>query len=218
MTGTRSCARSGRRGWPVRRMPPRDVRLIEVTEDNVRAIGRLATHHSQERFVAPMAATFGDALAPTYVDGMRVVPWYRAIDADGELVGFLMIAEHTPPGDIPFLWRLLIDRRHQGRGIGTRAVGFLVDHLRDRGETMLHVGWRPGRGGPEAVLSQARVRAHRTHRGRRDHRRATHPLTAPRPPGAGGSRPRRRPGHPAPGPWPAWSRRSRPRPDTRSCG
>ena len=139
-----------RAAWLARpTMPPRDVRLIEVTEDNVRAIGRLATHHSQERFVAPMAATFGDALAPTYVDGMRVVPWYRAIDADGELVGFLMIAEHTPPGDIPFLWRLLIDRRHQGRGIGARAVGSLVDHLRDRGETMLHVGWRPGRGGPE---------------------------------------------------------------------
>ena len=116
--------RDERAAWLSRpRTPPSVVRLVELTPDNARAVGRLATHHSQERFVAPMSKTFADALVSDVVDDVLVEPWYRAIEADGELVGFLMIAVSTPPGDIPFLWRLLIDRRHQGRGIGTRAVG-----------------------------------------------------------------------------------------------
>ncbi len=128
---------------------PQDVQLVELTPDRVRAVGRLATHHSQERFVAPMGQTFGDALASDVVDGMLVEPWYRVIEADGVVVGFLLIAEETPPGEIPFLWRLLIDRWHQGRGIGSRAVALLIDRLRARGKDRLHVSWYPGRGGPE---------------------------------------------------------------------
>lgn len=126
-----------------------DVQLVEVTEDNQRAVSRLATHHSQERFVAPMAGTFADALIPQFEEGLRLVPWFRAIEADGDIAGFMMIAEETPPGEIPYLWRLLIDRRHQGRGIGSRAVALLVDRLRALGKDRLHVSWQPGRGGPE---------------------------------------------------------------------
>jgi GNAT superfamily N-acetyltransferase len=97
-----------------------------------------------------MARSFANALVPDEEDGQRLEPWFRAIEADGELVGFLMIAEATPPGDIPFLWRLLIDRRHQGRGIGRRAVELLIERLRERGGAdELHVSWYPGRGGPE---------------------------------------------------------------------
>ena len=80
---------------------------------------------------------------------MRLEPWFRAIEADGVIAGFMMIAEETPPGEIPYLWRLLIDRRHQGRGIGSRAVALLVDRLRTMGKDRLHVSWQPGRGGPE---------------------------------------------------------------------
>lgn len=139
-----------RRAWLARpRTPPMVVRLTELTPDNVRAVGALTTHHSQERFVAPMRQTFGDALARDVVDGVVVEPWYRVIEADGTIVGFLMIAEETPPGEVPFLWRLLIDRMHQGRGIGTRAVALLVERLRAVGKDRLHVSWHPGRGGPE---------------------------------------------------------------------
>jgi len=142
--------RDERSAWVSRTMtPPSVVRLVELTPDNARSVGRLATHHTQERFVAPMGKTFADALVSAVVDDVLVEPWYRVIEADGEPVGFLMIAVSTPPGDIPFLWRLLIDRRHQGRGIGTRAVSLLVEHLRALGRPHLDVGWHPGRGGPE---------------------------------------------------------------------
>jgi diamine N-acetyltransferase len=54
-------------------------------------------------------------------------PWYRAVYADDEPIGFVMIrwnCEPQPPVIIGpwFLWKLLIDRRHQGRGYGSEVV------------------------------------------------------------------------------------------------
>ena len=55
------------------------------------------------------------------------------------------VTEHHPE---PYLWRLLIDRRHQRRGIGDRVLALLVDRLRAEGSSSLLVGWVPGPGGP----------------------------------------------------------------------
>ncbi|HEY0638108.1 MAG TPA: GNAT family N-acetyltransferase [Pseudonocardiaceae bacterium] len=128
---------------------PAEVRLVPVTPRNLAEVGRLATHHSQERFVAPMAGSFRDALVPAEVNGVPVVPWLRAVEADGELAGFVMLAERTEAHPFPYLWRLLIDRRHQRRGIGGRVLRRLADDLRAAGSTELRVSWVPGRGGPE---------------------------------------------------------------------
>ena len=83
------------------------------------------------------------------MDGVPVVPWMRAIEADGELAGFVMMAVRTAHHPEPYLWRLLIDRRHQRRGIGDRVLGLLVDELRRDGESAMLVSWQPGPGGPE---------------------------------------------------------------------
>ena len=63
---------------------------------------------------------------PESIDGAPVVPWMRAIEADGELVGFVMLAITTEAHPEPYLWRFLIDRMHQRRGIGSAALD-LVD-------------------------------------------------------------------------------------------
>jgi len=139
-----------RRTWRDRpRHPPEEVRLGEVTVDNAEVVFELATHYSQRRFVAPMADSFADALFPAIENGAPVVPWLRAIEADGVLGGFMMTAERTAAHPETYLWRLLIDRWHQRRGIGDRALALLVDRLRAAGETTLLVGWSPGPGGPE---------------------------------------------------------------------
>ena len=139
-----------RSAWVARTSsPPDEVRLVEVTPENVRSVLRLATHHSQERFVAPMPASLADALAPPVVDGTAVVPWYRAIDADGELVGFVMCAEVTDAHPEPYLWRFLIDGWHQRRGIGTRAMELVFAHARAQGATTLMTSWVEGPGSPE---------------------------------------------------------------------
>jgi GNAT superfamily N-acetyltransferase len=96
-----------------------------------------------------MADSFADAAHPEMHGGAPVVPWMRAIEADGTIAGFLMTAEPRWPGEAPYLWRLLVDRFHQGRGIGTRAVGLLVDRLRAEGHQRLLVNWVRDAGGPE---------------------------------------------------------------------
>ncbi len=139
-----------RRAWADRpRGRPAEVRLVELSPANRYAVMRLATHHSEERLVAPMAASFVDALAPEEIDGAAIVPWFRVIEADGELVGFLMIAEATAAHPEAYLWRLLVDRRHQRRGIGDRALALLVERLRAEGHETLLVSWMPGPGSPE---------------------------------------------------------------------
>jgi RimJ/RimL family protein N-acetyltransferase len=139
-----------RRAWLARpRTPPRDVRLDEVTDANRARVAALRTHHTQERFVATMAQSFADAADPEVHGGATLVPWMRAIEADGDMAGFLMTAEPRWPGEPPYLWRLLIDRRHQGRGIGTQAVGLLVERYRHEGHERMLINWARDQGGPE---------------------------------------------------------------------
>ncbi|WP_111765764.1 GNAT family N-acetyltransferase [Nakamurella deserti] len=78
-----------------------------------------------------------------------MVPWYRAVVADGAVVGFVMLAEADAGTPVPYLWRLLVDRSHQRRGIGRQVVARVVDGLAARGHTALLVSWASGPGGPE---------------------------------------------------------------------
>lgn len=134
--------------------PPRsvadgaEVRLVEVTRDNVRAICRLVVAPSQRGFVAPNAVSLAEALVSPRA-------WYRAIAADGVLVGFVMISDDPEGTDNDgrpeyYLWRLMIADGFQGRGYGGAAVRLLVDHVRTRpNATELLVSWLPGPGSPE---------------------------------------------------------------------
>ena len=69
-------------------------------------------------------------------------------------MGFLMIGDNVPPGnpDLPwryYLWRMLIDRRYQGRGYGRAALDRLVEYLRTRpGAQMLVASVVPGERSP----------------------------------------------------------------------
>ena len=131
--------------------PPTTVRFVEITADNVVEVGRLSTHRSQQRFVSPVRASFADAMFPEVVDGAPLVPWMRAIEADGELVGFVMVALTTEAHPEPYLWRLLVDRMHQRRGIGRAALDLVVEQCRAWGDRSLLTSWTPGKGSPEPM-------------------------------------------------------------------
>ncbi|NND73854.1 MAG: GNAT family N-acetyltransferase [Ilumatobacter sp.] len=133
------------------RTPPADVRLVEITHDMLGTVRDLTTHKSQERFVAPVGKWFANALYPPVWDGTPLVPWLRAIEADGEVTGLVLLARSTPVHPEPYLWRLLVDRRHQRRGIGRRAIDIVVTEARASGAASLAVSWLPGRGSPEAL-------------------------------------------------------------------
>lgn len=133
------------------RTRPTEVRLVEITPDTQRTVRRLATHKSQERFVSPVLNSFADAMFPETIDGAPVVPWMRAIEADGEPVGFVMLAVTTEVHTEPYLWRLLVDRMHQRRGIGGAVLELVIEQCRQWGDSTLLVSWEPGRGGPEPM-------------------------------------------------------------------
>ena len=128
--------------------PAGRVELLPLTAANERLFYRLRTHHSQEHFVATMAASYADALFPVDDDKNPATPWLQGIDADGEPAGFLMTADVNEFQSEPFLWRLLIDRRFQRRGIGTAALRRHVEQLRERDYSGLLTSWIEGPGSP----------------------------------------------------------------------
>lgn len=138
------------RAWVGRtRRPPDEVRLEPVDQANESAVFRLKTHWSQRRFVAPMEWSYADALFPEVVNGAPLDPWLRAVHADDELVAFVMLALPTDAHPEPYLWRLLVDRLHQRRGIGRRTLDLVVEECRRRQASSLVTSWVPGRGSPE---------------------------------------------------------------------
>jgi RimJ/RimL family protein N-acetyltransferase len=130
------------------RLSPGEVRLVEISVENIDEVAKLETHKTQEQFVPRMDQSCVDAAFPPIVDGAPVVPWMRAIEADGELVGFVMLALRTEHQPEPYLWRLLIDRLHQRRGIGGRALDLVGDVCLAMSDTTLVTSWSEGKGSP----------------------------------------------------------------------
>ena len=117
------------------------VRLEPVTQENVRAVCDLRVAPAQESFVAPNAVS----LAEAYVYPEACC---RAVYAGDDLVGFVILHD-VPTGPGYMLWRLMIDARFQGRGLGRAVVERVVDHVRTRPDaTVLKVGAHRGEGGP----------------------------------------------------------------------
>ncbi|GAA0897029.1 GNAT family N-acetyltransferase [Virgisporangium aurantiacum] len=124
------------------------VTLREIADDNRDAVLALSVAPEQERFVSSVRKSLDDA-----VKYPQANPWYRAVYAGAEPVGFVMLSwnvDPQPPGIVGpwFLWKLLIDRRHQGRGYGADVVRRVVELVRAEGATELLTSYVPGDGGP----------------------------------------------------------------------
>ncbi len=123
-------------------MPTRDsaVTLREVTPDNAEAIFALSVAGSQKHLVASNERSIAQA-------HFEEAAWFRAIYADDEPVGFLMLhdeslrAEPREEGYL-VLWRMMIDERFQGMGFGREAMHLVIAHARTRpGVTRLQTSW-----------------------------------------------------------------------------
>ena len=111
---------------------PAHISLREITDANRPAVESLAVTPDQETYVAGVAESLEEAAGTP-----AACPWYRAVYAGDEPVGFVMLSDGIP-GGFPeylgpyFLWRLLIDARRQREGLGTAALDLALDYLRIR--------------------------------------------------------------------------------------
>jgi diamine N-acetyltransferase len=132
----------------VARVELRDI----VTEEERAAASALRVAPGQERFVASVEESFLDA--GRYPEALA--RYWAVYDGDA-LVGFTMIsdgigeevlaADPTLVGPY-FLWRVLIDERHQRRGYGSAVLETLADYVRARGGTELLTSYTAGEGSP----------------------------------------------------------------------
>ncbi len=126
--------------------PAPRLRLAEITEENLPHAVGVRVAPEQEAFVAPVV----ESLAEAYV---TPTAWPRLILDGDEPVGFVM-GNFDPDNGLPAfrcgIWRLNVDARHQGRGVGRFAVEAVVEEARRRGEERVTVLWERGERGPEA--------------------------------------------------------------------
>jgi GNAT superfamily N-acetyltransferase len=125
------------------------VSLHEITGDNREAVLALRVAPEQERFVSSVRYAIREA-----AENPHAKPWYRAVYVGGEPVGFVMLSwnvEPQPPhiNGPWFLWKLLIDERHQGRGYGLQVVRHIAELVQSEGATELLTSYVPyDSGGP----------------------------------------------------------------------
>jgi diamine N-acetyltransferase len=111
------------------------VELVEITKDTVRAVCKLDAGDGGVQ-VAPNAVSIAQAY-------FHEEAWFRAIQADGQLVGFLMLWDPTlvERSEDPrfILWRFMVDARFQRRGYGRAALELAFQHVRSRGGDAVHL-------------------------------------------------------------------------------
>ncbi len=101
---------------------------------------------AQLNFVSGVAESLEEAAEES--DGRAI---YWAVYEDETPVGFVMISDEVgAPGYIPqYLWKLLIDERHQGRGIGTATLDLVAAYFRGRpGVEVMWTSAGQGNGSP----------------------------------------------------------------------
>jgi GNAT superfamily N-acetyltransferase len=127
------------------------VTLRELTDANREDVVALRVAPDQEKFIGSVADSLEEA-----TEYPQANPWYRAVYAGDEPIGFVMLSWDCvpqPPDIIGpwFLWKLLIDERQQGRGYGREVVRMVADLVRKGGgEELLtsHVADGEGHPGP----------------------------------------------------------------------
>ena len=120
----------------------------DVTDANHAEVVAIRVAPGQDRFVNSVADAMEEA-----VEWARAKPWYRAVYAGGEPIGFVMLSwdvEPQPPDIIGpwFLWKLIVDARHQGKGYGREIVRMVAEVVRREGGTELLTSHVPGEGSP----------------------------------------------------------------------
>ena len=107
--------------------PSPKVTLREITAENLDAVLALQVREEQRNLVASNARSIAQA---HYAEAA----WFRAVYAGETPVGFVMLAlDDEGPSD--FVWRLMVDAAHQGKGYARLAMERVIEFARGRPNT-----------------------------------------------------------------------------------
>ena len=115
------------------------ITLEKVSKSNYLDCIRLELFPGQEQFLASNAVSIAQS---------RFEPHYqtRAICEDDKVVGFLAYCHEDDPEDLELYWlfRFMIDKNNQGRGIASDVLKLLVAEVRQLGGKRLCTMFKPG--------------------------------------------------------------------------
>jgi diamine N-acetyltransferase len=121
------------------------LELIELTH-RAREFLLLDVHEHQRNLVASVAQSFSDALFPPEDPNGPPLVWIRGVLRNSQPAGFVMCADQTEQQKDPWLWRLLVDKSHQGFGVGTFALNAVIERYRELGMKRVLTAWHPSEG------------------------------------------------------------------------
>jgi len=118
-----------------------EFREISILSPEMRECIELRVTKEQEEFVASNAYSLAEAYVDTKLfnetggeDGAYAVPF--AIYEDGKMVGFVMYSycndENLSDTHHYYVWRLFVDKNHQGRGIGKKALAHVMNIIKTK--------------------------------------------------------------------------------------
>ena len=114
------------------------IRLTPVTKDNLDEVLALKVREDQRRFVSSNA----ESLAQAYVYQDNAFPF--AVYDDEEIVGFIMMGYYEVKAYYT-LWKFLIDKNHQHKGYGRKALELGIAFLKDNYQVKeIYTGVAPG--------------------------------------------------------------------------
>lgn len=123
-----------------------ELRLEELSAATIVAVNRLGLKPGQEQFVSPVSYAAAAAVTPAHS------AWQRVVLDDDKVVGFIHgnFDPDAPQEEFrAALWRINVDAKAQGKGVGRFAVQALIEEARRRGVDRLTVIWERGEAGPE---------------------------------------------------------------------
>jgi diamine N-acetyltransferase len=100
------------------------VHLRDLRRDTWEVVVGLAVTDDQLDFVAPNLFSIAES---RFLPGFRT----RAVLHDEEAVGFAMYGPDPDDNGHLWLYRLMIDKAHQGKGLGRAALQEIIKHVRD---------------------------------------------------------------------------------------
>ena len=134
-------------GVPAAQRPEPQFSVRAVDADNLDAVLQLQVAAGQRHLVAPVERSLAQV---AYEPAGRALALFDGDDAVGMLLLYDARRDKKEPEDLLYVWRLLVDARHQHRGLGRLAMAWVADEARRLGFPQVQLSHvdAPGHAGP----------------------------------------------------------------------